>query len=151
MQVYFLIYWIVIAKFKSLVCWLLQHPEDSVKDLAEVYISRHYVHGPSSHSEKFNDFLSSFPDWTHVTSWTSTYDKFGTANNCWSSSFRDIIFIIHTDNYQFWYSIQIFHFMYTSWITHFKGLIYISWHGFNTYFLCACNNLGKLFQPHGFD
>ncbi|KAG1678927.1 Endoplasmic reticulum metallopeptidase 1 [Nymphon striatum] len=56
--------------------------EDNMTDMVDIAISRHFLHGRYSHTLKFSKFLATFPNWTHITSWTSTYEKYSTQDLC---------------------------------------------------------------------
>uniref|UniRef100_A0A1W7RAI7 FXNA-like protease n=1 Tax=Hadrurus spadix TaxID=141984 RepID=A0A1W7RAI7_9SCOR len=49
---------------------------EELKPVLDVAFVCHYLHGQSSESKPFMEFLQQLPDWIHHTSWRATYDRY---------------------------------------------------------------------------
>lgn len=57
--------------------WLdLNVPQGWTGKMMDIAVIAQFTHHEEERTKDFKDFINSFPEWTHVTAWVSSYNKF---------------------------------------------------------------------------
>lgn len=57
--------------------WLdLKVPQGWTGKKLDVALTTHFTHHDELRTSEFQDFINSYPEWTHVTAWMNSYNKF---------------------------------------------------------------------------